>query len=337
MSQSKLSKKIVSLSIAISFILIVTLGFSIFALLQPNTKAVTLPNQLVGIITSDTIHDQSWGSLAYKGKLLIIENHPVTVELMSEQNTDEKMLESTLKFIEDGAKLIIGHGREFSPLFTELAPSYEDIHFVTINGDSEHNNQSVFTTNPYSYGYMAGMVAALLTNNNKIALLQPHEPEDKTQASFEMAIKEFNPKAAIYIEELDTRDDEENAVRITEQLINQGVDLIFSTGNAYNRAVIHAAKEANIMVIGFIDDQQYMAKNHVITSLVIDIPNIYNIILEQHLSETGIIPGLNVLDFRDDIYQLAPFGPMVSNDVIDKINTQLTKYNEGEFEIINSN
>jgi transcriptional activator of comK gene len=334
MAQSNQLKTILLTAGTLSLFIIFLLAYQMHTTLnQSSTTPVINDSLSVGILTSDSIHDQSWGSLAYEGHLRIIKKFPAQVDIMSEINTETKMREMTLEMVRNGVQLIIGHGREFSPVFTQMAPMYPDVHFVTINGSAEYPNQSSFTSHPESYGYFAGMVAALMTKTNKVAVIDSFDTTAEGRAGFKLALEEFNPEATFLLRSVGSRDDEEKGAQMAQELIDLGVDVIFSQGNAFNRSVIYEAEKADIQVIGYITDQAYMAEQNVITSVLIDLSEAYVFIIERYLSPEGLPSGNIILDFKDGVYDLAPFGKMVPEEVRKKVTTQLEKYNQREFQV----
>ncbi|WP_051556339.1 BMP family ABC transporter substrate-binding protein [Alkalihalobacterium bogoriense] len=332
MSQANLSMRLIYISILITSFVMVFLGFRIYSVVTISEDDMFAHNyHSIGIITSDNIHDQSWGSLAFEGKLLIEDKFPVKVDLISERENEQQKKAATQQLIDEEKSLIIGHGREFSPIFTEFAPNHPEIHFVTLNGESTYSNQSVISSHPLSHMYMVGMISSYMTKTNKIGIIHPNETTG--EIGFKMSIAEHNPNAIIYNRVVEARDAEKEAAILAKEMIEAGVDVIFTCGNAYNRAVISEAKAADVYVIGYIDDQSYMAKDHVITSLIIDIPKKYENIVTQFLSENGIPSGNIVYDFKDDIYRIAPFGQMVPEEVKNNVLDKIAQYNQGKYKI----
>ena len=94
-----------------------------------------------------------------------IEEQFPRLTLYSEINTDALQVETIEKVIEDGAEIIIGHGREFSEVFTKLSPKYLNVNFVTIHGEAVHENQSVYSFNQGEIEKKAGIAAALIFKN----------------------------------------------------------------------------------------------------------------------------------------------------------------------------
>lgn len=330
MSQVRQSNIILSVSSIFILIVIVALGIQVNNVISGSTDDTEI-KPLIGIITSDSIHDQSWGSLAFEGKQNILNEYDVNVVLISDKDTNGQRNRATLELIDEGATLIIGHGGEFSSIFSEMAPYHKDVHFVTLSGSSDHDNQTSIRFHHTSSGYFAGYIAGLLTETNKVGVIDAYGPPGRGTVGFFAGLHEVNEEAELYHRIVESRDDERKAERLARELIESGVDVIFTRGNAFNRAVIHEAMEADIYAIGFLTDQAYMAPDHVITSIINDTPRAYMTIMEQYLSEKGLQSGELMVDFKDGVYQLAPFGPMVDDETSEKILNHLEKYINGQF------
>ncbi|MCT2537479.1 BMP family ABC transporter substrate-binding protein [Aquibacillus koreensis] len=280
----------------------------------------------VVVLTSDVVNDQSWGGLAYKGKIMMEEQFPINVQFTSDLDTDEKMEQALEKVLKNEPDVIIGHGREFSPLFTKFSPNYADTQFVTIHGDAVHDNQSVYTFDQNEIEYIAGIMAALKTNSNKVGLIDVDEARSKNQG-FEKGLLYYNSKIEFYYEYVGSRDDGIKATQILKDMIDDGVDVIYSKGNAYNQAVINYAKERDVYVIGYLEDQSYMAENIVLTSVLNDVPQAYIAILQDYYSTSGIPSGKVMLHEEDGVYKLAPYGPMFTEDELIYIESEIDRVN----------
>ncbi|WP_096190362.1 BMP family ABC transporter substrate-binding protein [Evansella halocellulosilytica] len=283
----------------------------------------------VVILTSDEIVDQSWGSMAYKGQLKIEEEFNISTTLYSELDTDERKEDAILEAMSADPTIIIGQGREFSDVFAKLSPTYEDVHFVTLHGSAIHDNQTVYTFDKGNIEYFAALAASMKSESNKIGLLDAIHYEEENR-DFQQGIIHFQPDAQFYYGVVESRDDGKRAVQLMEEMIEQGVDVIFSRGNAFNRDVIEHAKNHNVYVIGFIDDQSYMGENVVLTSVLNDISNAYVSIMHDYFSDEGIPPGVVTLDQRHGVFDIAPLGPMFSNEEKEAFESEFLKYQRGE-------
>ncbi|MFC0272919.1 BMP family ABC transporter substrate-binding protein [Metabacillus herbersteinensis] len=328
--QSKQLRFISFITMIVVTVVLVTIGFKANDILTQTDAASQVNTTKVSILTSDVIVDQSWGSLAYKGQLKIEEQFPLTVKLYSEIAT-EKLMQSTVEeSITRGSEIIIGHGREFSEVFTSMAPKHPDVHFVTLHGDAKHSNQTVYTFDQGQIEYFAALSASLKTESNKVALLDAFEAREKNP-EFEKGIKHYNPNAEFYYKVVNSRDDGKKAIQLMNELISEGVDVVYTKGNAYNREVINIAKSHNVYVIGYLDDQSYMGKDHVLTSVVNDVPQAYVSIMKDFFSAEGIPSGKVMLNESDGVYKLAPFGPMYTEEEKEMIQSEINRFHRGDF------
>ncbi|TXC89315.1 BMP family ABC transporter substrate-binding protein [Metabacillus litoralis] len=326
------SSQLKMISIITGIVVIVILGTIIFqsrGIILQTTSNVFSGKTKVAIITSDVVIDQSWGSLAYKGMLKIEEQYPVNVTFYSEIDKEKEMKATISEAINAGSKLIIGHGREFSDTFTAAAKKHKNVHFITIHGSSKYSNQSVYTFDQGEVEYFAALSAVLATKTNKVGLIDANYAREKNP-EFETALTHYNPEIEFFYEAVGSRDDGITATKIFKKLIEQGVDVVYSKGNSFNRDIIDLAKKEGIYVIGYLDDQSYMAKNLVLTSVTNDVPQAYVSIMEDYFSSKGIPQGKVLLTKEDGVYSLAPFGPIFSNEDIKFIENEMKQYDNGE-------
>ncbi|TYR79148.1 BMP family ABC transporter substrate-binding protein [Priestia megaterium] len=291
-------------------------------------KQVITPveNKKVAILTTDVVTDQSWGSLAYKGQLKIERKFPAAVQLFSEVNTTDAMKKTIKDAADSGVKLIIGHGREFSEVFAEMALDYPNVHFATLHGKAVHSNQTVYTFDQRHTEYAAALVASVKTKTNKVGLIDAYEAKEKNPG-FEEGLHDANSDITFFYRVVNSRDDGKKAVELMDELVGEGVDVIYAKGNAYNRDIINAAKQKGVYVIGYLDDQSYMGKEQVLTSVVNDVPQAYVSIMEDFFSKKGIPAGTVVLDEKDGVYKLAPLGPMYTKEEKEDIQSQIQAIN----------
>ncbi|RKL68283.1 BMP family ABC transporter substrate-binding protein [Salipaludibacillus neizhouensis] len=332
MHPSKQPRRILSISVIVTFILVVIMVYQASKIfLMDGAEAQSKANgeqTKVSILTSDKIVDQSWGSLAYTGQMKIEENFPVDTRLYSELKNPKDKENAVKLALDEGSQLIIGHGREFSDVFNRFAENEPESTFVTIHGSSKHSNQAVYTFDQGEIEYFAALAAGMKTKTNKIGVIDSIDEHYNPQ--FEKGISYYKPEAELYYYEAGSRDDGNEAVEVMDQLLEKDVDVIYSKGNAFNQNVIEHAKKHGVFVIGYVEDQSYMAKDLVLTSVINDVPQVYMVIMRDYFSVEGIQPGVNILDEGDEIFKLAPFGPMFSEQELNYIDMQKTKFYSGE-------
>lgn len=323
------SKNILLFSVFVAILLIFTMLYQSSNILLVEGVSDMKDKTRVAILTSDKVIDQSWGSLAYKGQLEIEGAFPVKATLHTELKTDASKKQSASKMIDEGADVIIGHGREFSETFTSLAENHTNVMFVTIHGSSTYDNQAVYTFEQGEVEYFAALAATLKSETKKIGVIDSDD-EREIDLQFEEGLQYYDSEVNFYYDVVHNRDDGDQAIEVMKNMMANGVDVIYSKGNAYNQRVIEYAKIKDIYVIGYIDDQSYMARNNVLTSVINDVPQAYVAIMNDYFSEEGIPSGTTMLTDRDDVYKLAPCGPMFTTEEKNYIKSEMEKYNQGE-------
>ncbi|WP_018931640.1 BMP family ABC transporter substrate-binding protein [Gracilibacillus lacisalsi] len=317
MEAKKQVKYILAITLIVVSIFVIFLVFKSNQIMNNMNASESAPTKVL-ILTTDRLNDQSWGSLAYKGKILIEEEYNVTAEVLGEVNAERDTSSLVERYVDEGYELVIGHGREFSEPFYRIINQYKNVQFVTLHGDNIAKNLAVYTFNQNEIEVIAGMAAGLKTKSNKIGLIDAVENSHKDWG-FPKGIELIDDSIELLYKVVPERTSKSAAKLVAAELIDQGVDVIYTKGNSYNQEVINYAKEQGIYTIGYLEDQSYMAENKVLTSVLNNVPMAYNAILEDFLSEEGIKFEKKYLDDNDGVYGIAPFGPMFSEDEIELI------------------
>ncbi|MFC0557707.1 BMP family ABC transporter substrate-binding protein [Halalkalibacter alkalisediminis] len=302
-------------------ILLLLLAILLIGCADANTSSINR----VGLLLEDTIDDQGWNSKGYQGLLNIHSNLNVEVTFKEDMNTEPKVTKAIEEFVTDDVKLIFGHGRFFAEFFTEIAPDYPDVHFVSFNGEVEGTNVTSLHFNSYAMGYFAGMVAAAMSETGHVGAIAafPWQPE----------IKGFEAGAALYgnsnahVNYVEDWADSEKALSYFEQLKDVGVDVFYPAGDGYHVQVIEEARKEGLYAIGFVGDQSDLGESTVLTSTVQHVDHLYELIAELYYKqqlETGNLQ----FDFADGVISLGAFSTKVPEELKQKIEEAVRVYME---------
>ncbi|OES43863.1 BMP family ABC transporter substrate-binding protein [Domibacillus iocasae] len=311
-----------------AFTIIVMVSLKAEEIINKETDVRKESQVKVCILTADAIEDQSWSSLAYKGMLQIEDQFPVEAELVSEIRSEVQMREIIDQAVQRGVKVIIGHGREYARPFDEAAADYPDVQFAHLNGEAKRNNHTAYTYNQNSIEIerIAALAVSMKTKTNKIGLIDPVE-DRLFHPGFEKGLKQFAPEAEFYYKVVGDWEDGTKAVQIAKEMIDGGVDVLYSRGNEFNRAVINYALKQGVYVIGYMDNQSYIGEEVVLTSIVNDIPQVYEAIMNDYFSKEGMPGGIAMLTNEEGVYSLAPLGPMYTEKEKQRIQAEIDKLN----------
>lgn len=139
---------------------------------------------------------------------------------------------------------------------------------------------------------------------------------------FRAGVQKASLQASVTVGKVPDFNDVSTAVRITREMIAQGVDVIYTTGDSFNLAVITEAQRAKVFTIGYIADQRYIAPDYVLASMVQDVGQCYRIILEQ-FTQNRLPSGKVMYGLEEGVNQLSPYGPMVPQKVREEIDGEL--------------
>jgi transcriptional activator of comK gene len=320
--QLKQSRIIISIAFAGAILLVGLLYyFSEYMFIDASVDRTELNPETV-ILTSDSVRDQSWGSHAFYSQIYLEEHFNADVEIYPNLTTDMLKEFRTEKELENAADLIVGHGGEFSEVFEKYAPQYSETEFVTLHGDSSHDNHTVYTFDISDAEIQALIGGAEISKTKKIGVLSK-EGDWHGYDEIKNTLENFYEDIEILYETVESRNNKEEALEALDILLEDGADVIYSRGNTFNRYVIDQARKRDFFVIGFIEDQSYLGEDCVLTSVVVDIPAIYERMMSDYLSEDGLPGDVQMLTLEDRIYGISSFGPMYTEEELYRVNEKI--------------
>lgn len=282
----------------------------------------------VGLLVPQTINDQVWGTKGYKGLLKIQSRY--NVDFFYKEGVDSEVLaERTVQeFADKGVNLIFGHGSEYSMYFNRLASKYPDIHFVSFNGNAEVKNTTSLKFESHAMGFFGGMVAAHETKTNKIGVLATHrwQPENK---GFVQGAEFENPDVEVDLRYVGNWDDRELALQMLDDMIADGVDVVYPAGDGYNVPVIEYLKERGLHAVGYVSDQSDLGETTVLTSTVQHVDKLYELVASRFVDGT-LESGNLYFDFHDGVISMGKFSPNMDEKFQNKVKNLVQEYRQYE-------
>lgn len=196
----------------------------------------------VGLLIPSTVNDQVWGTKGYKGMLRIQSSLGVDVFYKEGMDHEEIVIQAIKEYSNKGVNLIFGHGSEYAPWFNKISSQYPDIHFVCFNGDVRGDNVTSINFKGNAMGFFGGMVAGEMTKSNKVGIIAAYEWQPEVNGFFEGALFQ-NPDVEVKINYTEHWDDIDIAMTQLEQMLSQGVDVIYPAGDGFNVPIIERLKE----------------------------------------------------------------------------------------------
>ncbi|MDF0728602.1 BMP family ABC transporter substrate-binding protein [Cytobacillus sp. S13-E01] len=286
--------------------------------------ASTARLEKVGLLVTDSINDQVWGTKGYKGLLKIQSKFGIDVYYQEDIIDKAAAKQAVKEFEEKGVNLIFGHGSEYAKYFNSFSKEFPNIHFITFNGDANGDNVTSINFKADAMGFFGGMVAGKMTETNKVGVIAAFEWQPEVNGFFEGAAFQ-NPDVEVEISYTNSWDNVDSALRLLDKMVQEGVDVVYPAGDGYNVPVIEALKEQGLYSIGFVTDQSYLGEATVLTSTVQHVDELYEFVAESY-NKGELESGDLFFDFQDGVISMGKFSPEVDPDFEKEINAHVETY-----------
>jgi basic membrane lipoprotein Med (substrate-binding protein (PBP1-ABC) superfamily) len=146
--------------------------------------------------------------------------------------------------------------------------------YITTSGTSAGPNLAGIAFGFADASYLAGMLAASTTKSNKLGVIGGQElpPVVESFLAFEAGARAVNPSVSIVTSYIGNWDDVSAGKEQALAQLSRGVDVIFQNADAAGLGVFQAAREKGSLVIGSNSNQNGVAPDVTLGSVVIDLP-----------------------------------------------------------------
>lgn len=306
----------------------------IITILISGCTSNTAPSKLekVGLLLEDTIDDKGWNFKGYQGLLKIHSELDVDVYFKEEIDSLPKVMEAVNEYQEQGVNLIFGHGRVFSDYFSEINSKYPNIHFVSFNGTVSGDNVTSLHFNSHAMGFFAGMVAAEMTQSNKIGVIAAFSWQPEIEG-FVQGAKYQNNTIDVSVDYVKDWADVDTALHLLAKMHEDGIDVYYPAGDGFHIPLIEEIKKNGQFAIGFVSDQSDLGDSTVLTSTVQHVDNLYQVVAER-FNRGELETGNLYYDFEDGVITLGEFSSIIPEEFQAEIHSVIESYvNTGKLPI----
>jgi basic membrane lipoprotein Med (substrate-binding protein (PBP1-ABC) superfamily) len=258
----------------------------------------------VALLTPGPISDKSWNGGAYEGLMAMRDSLGAEVSHI-QTKTPAEFEENFRQYGAQGYDLVIGHGFEFQDAATRVAPSYPKTNYVVTSGRVTAPNLAGVAFLFEEASYQAGILAGAMTTSNVIGLIAGTElpPVKASFAAFERGAKSVNPKVQVLTSYIGNWEDVSAGKEQALAQIARGADVLFQNADAAGLGVFQAAREKKVLAFGTNSNQNAVAPEVIVGSVVIDLPKAFLLIGRevQGGKFTGRVIDLGV---KDDVVRL---------------------------------
>lgn len=221
----------------------------------------------VGGVNDESFNQSSWEGLQAVQKELGEDK----IEVQVLESTQDADYDSNIdQFIDQEMDLIIGVGYKLEKAIEKASKAYPEQKFAIVDCayQTQPENVTSLLFEDNASAYLTGLIAGKMTKTDKVGFIGGMEGVviSKFENGFKAGVKDANPKAEISVQYANNFSDQALGKSIANQMIKNGVDVVFPAAGAVGIGAIEAVKENNKMAIGVDRDQNNLAPDNVITS-----------------------------------------------------------------------
>jgi basic membrane protein A and related proteins len=279
-----------------------------------------------------TALEEPWDGAIHQAIQAVEESGAIEYKFVDGYGESDVMERGLRDIIEtDQPDLIIGDAFAAEDAVRAVAADYPEVAFAFGSGGAEvAPNFSVFDNWLQDPAYLAGMLAGGLTESGTIGVVaaMPIPEVNRIVNAFVLGVGETNEEATVKVSFINDFFDPATAAQAAEAQISQGADVLF----AERAGVIEIADENDLPVIGMMVDQQELAPDNVVTSLVWDMqPTV------EHLVEAvaaGEYEAENLAQYSFMVNGGSSIAPINTDIVVDVPEDLVTLVEERRAEIL---
>ena len=281
----------------------------------------------VALVLPDVITDLSWNAVAYHG--LEEASQELGVEFTYQERVADADVERVMRdYAEQGYDMILAESFNYQDATIRVAKDYPDIKFATATGfktreagfDDVPENHAVYDWPAHQVGYLTGMLAAYMSKSNHVGFVGGFEVPDivRQAEGFKDGVKAVNPDAKIGVIYTGSWVDTVKGQEAAFSLIDLGADVIAQAADGPGVGAILACQSRGAFAIGYVADQNHVAPEHVLTSVVLVKKTAYLTMLQDVL-DGNFSSKAYLFDLIQDGVDLAPYHDLVPEDIQQKI------------------
>lgn len=318
--------------VIVTVLLIIMIGIILIRTKEEETD-ITKNQTKVGMILNGTADDRSWGESHVKGIEECAEKLNLKVEYRECVPADESCMLVMEELIQDGCEIIICNSFGFGEWVISMAEKHPEIYFFHATGTGSGNNLITYFARMYQMRYLSGIVAGLQTESNEIGYVAafPIDEVNRGINAFTLGVRKVNPDAVVYVQWSDSWEEEENAKRATEELLNKyNIDVLAM--HVDTNIPLEIAEERGIWSIGYNYDNSKEYENTFLMAPVWKWEEFYEPRILECLQNKFY--GTHYWeDMTTGIISLSPFTNHVKGEVAELVAVEKQKLENGIWDV----
>ena len=281
------------------------------------------------------VNDQSFNQSAWEGLKRAEKDFGVKVAYKeSKQDADYAPNMETLT--DAGYDLIWGIGFLMGDAIKETAEINPDQKYAIIDfsyGPETPKNVACAVFQEEEPSFLVGYIAGKMTKTNKVGFVGGIKFPliEKFEYGYMAGVKLANPDAEILRQYAESFTDAAKGKAITNNMYQQGADIVFHASGGVGDGVIEAAKEKGKWAIGVDKDQNFLAPDNVLTSAMKRVDNAIYDIGKRLIAGEYAGGDTVVYNLKNDGVGIAPTSSKhVPAEILEEVDGLVAKIKAGE-------
>lgn len=236
---------------------------------EPTAEATSeTPLLRVAMVLPGPINDNDWNTVGFTGLQDAAE--ALNLEVAYVENVTDADAERVLRdFASRGYDLIFAHSFSFGDAALSVAEDFPETYFMAGTANELAPNLSTYSNPDYQGAYLAGMLAAGISESNVIGWVggMPAPNMLANLHAYQAGAAEVNPETEVLFTFIGSWFDPPKAKEAALAQVEQGADVLSAQGVG----VIDAANEAEVYALGAMTDQNFLGTESVLTSVTWDL------------------------------------------------------------------
>lgn len=226
----------------------------------------------VALVLPGRIDDNGFNEIGYHGLMRI--KKELGAEVVYSEDTQPANWDRVIRgFCEDNADIVILHGTQFGKLMPLYAQAYPKTYFLDSEGPPMAGpNYCTVGVRSNETAFLAGILAGYETKSGKVgAMLGFDFPLMVAEVeAFRLGLRSALPSAQASVVYLGTFDSPTLGKEAGLNLIDAGADVLWHVADSSGVGMIQAARERGIKVVGYGLNQNHLAPDQVLSTMMVD-------------------------------------------------------------------
>lgn len=231
------------------------------------------------VIAQGGLGDEAYNDLAYKGFKSASKKYDVQGKPIESKDIVAEGEQLVRTAASAGYGLIADLEFSHADMIAKVAKDYPKVNFAMVNAVAEGPNITSIMFKEQEGSYLAGVLAALETQNTKNPKINPDNKIgflggtkstgiDKFLIGYIQGARAVDPGIQFDIKYASSFGDAAQGQQIANQMYADGSDIVYAVAGGTGAGVIQAAKDTNHYAIGVDSDQDGLAPGFVLTSMI---------------------------------------------------------------------